>query len=112
MIGERVPFRNVLIPQDKIIHYLLELTHPDGGSKARFFLGHGFRIEEPKTFADALFDHVSSHPVFSVRHTRWGAQIAVAGPMAMPDGTVRKILSVWLHQESGDGTFVTAYPHE
>ena len=111
MIGERVPFRNALVPREKLSHYLLDLGHPDGGAKARFFLGHGFRADDPEAFAAALLDHVSAHQVFSVRHGRWGAQIAVAGPMTMPDGAVVPILSVWLHQDSGDGVFVTAYPH-
>ena len=30
--------------------------------------------------------------------------------MVMPDGTTRPVLSVWLHQEAGDGVFVTADP--
>jgi hypothetical protein len=110
LIGAPAPFGYVLIPQAKIIHYLLNPAHPDGGSKARFFLGHGFSRDEPEAMAEALFRHVASQPVVTVRPGRWGAQIAVSGPMTMPDRSVHSVLSAWLHQESGDGAFVTAYP--
>ena len=110
MIGSRVPFRNALVPHEKIVHYLLDLAHPDGGSKAKFFLAHGFRSDDPKALADALFEHIVANRVVSVRHGRYGAQIAVEGSKAMPDGTSRIVRSVWLHQETGDGIFVTAYP--
>lgn len=112
MIGTRVPFRNALVPHEKIVHYLLDLQHPDGGSKAKFFLAQGFRPDDPKTLADALFEHIVENPVASVRHGRYGAQLAVRGLMTMPNGTRRTILSVWLLQETGDGIFITAYPHE
>ena len=93
-----------------ITHYLLDPDHPDGGSKARFFLAHGFRADAPMMLADSLFEHIATNPVTGIRHGRWGAQLAVEGPMAMPDGSRRTILSVWLHQETGDGVLVTAYP--
>lgn len=112
MIGSRVPFRNALIPHEKIVHYLLDLQHPDGGSKAKFFLAQGFRRENPKALADALFEHILDNPVASIRHGRYGAQLAVEGLMTMPNGTRRVILSVWLMQDAGDGIFITAYPHE
>jgi hypothetical protein len=110
LIGSRVPFRNVLVPHEKIVHYLLDLAHPDGGSKATFFSAPGFRPDDPKALADALLERVATNPVVSIRHGRSGAQLAVEGRMPMPDGTSRNVLSVLRHQETGDGVFVTAYP--
>lgn len=110
MIGSRVPFRNALVPHKKIVHYLLDLAHPDGGSKATFLIAPGFRPDDPKALADALLEQVTTNPVVSIRHGRYGAQFTVEGRMPMPDGTSRNVLSVWLHQETGDGIFVTAYP--
>lgn len=97
----------MLVPHEKIVHYLLDAAHPDGGSKAAFFLARGFSLKNPKALADALFEHIIANRVVN---GRYGAQIAVGGPMDIPDGTSRNVLSVWLHQETGDGIFVTAYP--
>lgn len=94
MIGARVPFRNALVPHEKIVLYLLDLAHPDGGSKAKFFIARGFCLDDPKALADALLDHVAVNLVVSVRHGRYGAQLAVEGPMTMPDGTSRNLLPV------------------
>lgn len=33
---------SAVVPERKITHYLLNPAHPAGGSKARFFLRHGF----------------------------------------------------------------------
>ncbi len=34
-----------IVPRGKVENYLLDLAHPIGGGKARFFLRFGFRRE-------------------------------------------------------------------
>ncbi|MFN3408454.1 MAG: DUF6883 domain-containing protein [Limisphaerales bacterium] len=41
-------------PERKITDYLLNPGHPAGGSKAGFFLKHGFKAEEWQKLADAM----------------------------------------------------------
>ncbi len=41
------------IPNDKIVFYLLNVDHPKGGPKARFFLSFGFDPTKPGIMADA-----------------------------------------------------------
>ncbi len=36
----------VVVQKEKITEYLLNKSHPDGMSKAKFFLGLGFTIEK------------------------------------------------------------------
>lgn len=38
----------------KVIDYLLATAHPDGGSKARFFLARGARTDAWEVFASTL----------------------------------------------------------
>lgn len=45
------------VPTAKLTEYLLNPRHPEGGSKARFFLGLGFSPEAPEDLAEALLRH-------------------------------------------------------
>ena len=45
---------NAYVPEPKVTGYLLDPTHPVGGSKARFFLAFGFRASEWPVFERAL----------------------------------------------------------
>ncbi|WP_245524468.1 DUF6883 domain-containing protein [Methylobacterium nonmethylotrophicum] len=42
------------VPGSKLVHYLLNVDHPKGGPKARFFLAFGFDPTQPETMAEAL----------------------------------------------------------
>lgn len=102
------------IDHAKLVDYLLNIDHPKDGSKARFFLGRGFLRSEPKQLADALFEHLSAKTsvVLGKAHPEgYGMSQVATGPMAMPNGTTREVLSVWLAHHGGENiTFVTAYP--
>jgi hypothetical protein len=45
------------VPIEKITNYLLNLSHPDGGPKAQFFINGGFSGDRPELLALALLDH-------------------------------------------------------
>jgi hypothetical protein len=47
---------------EKIVDYLLDSTHPNGGSKAKYLLRFGFTAEEPQLLADALAIHYQDAP--------------------------------------------------
>jgi hypothetical protein len=64
MIRLKVPQADrASVAESKIVGYLLSLTHPDGKSKAAYFLGVGFRVDRWQEFAAALRQHVSSYEV-------------------------------------------------
>ena len=45
--AKKLPYaEHVFIPDAKITHYLLNLTHSKGRSKAKFFHGHGFTLAD------------------------------------------------------------------
>ena len=48
------------IDKKKLTQYLLNSDHPDGASKAKLFLGNGFRRSEPELLAEALVTHAIS----------------------------------------------------
>lgn len=110
----RVPNADAaMVPERKIIGYLLDRTHPKGGSKARFFLGHGYRMSDWQRLADDLRWHVQTYEVTGNRGTWGGMNYEVTGLLGFPDGTAHLITSVWYIR---DGVLVpqlvTAHPTE
>jgi len=48
------------IERAKITQYLLDLSSPDGASKARSFMAHGFSAVRPQELEAALLGHADS----------------------------------------------------
>ena len=102
---------NATVTEDKITQYLLDINHPDGGSKARFFLSHGYTLTSWFLLAMALRLHGQTHPVSGQRPTTDGTNYRVIGLLTMPDGVTRNIKTVWYIETNGtQPRLVTAYP--
>ncbi len=101
-----------VIPPDKIVRYLLNPDHEDGGPKARFFIGGGFSLERPEESAEALRRHFVENPPTAKTPDRFGGQrITVEAAMTVPDGRAPIVLSVWaIDQGETVPRFITAYP--
>lgn len=101
------------MPEQKIVAYLLSLTHEGGRSKAIFFTGFGFTAARWEEFADALKQHAGANEVAETEDTDFGVTYVVIGPIATPDGRNPVVRVVWFI-ETGE-TFprlVTAYPQK
>lgn len=97
-----------LIPMEKIEEYLLNPDHPDGGSKARFFLQAGF---DQDTLTEALKLHVSKNEFVLTETNLYGAKFVVDGQVESPSGFSFKIRSVWIVlANSAVPILITAYP--
>ena len=68
-----------VVEREKIVDYLLNPAHRYGASKARFFRGFGFRLEEWEQLAEALREHGRSQEVARVRETGFGPRYTVEG---------------------------------
>ena len=112
MSGMKLPFHDEAeVPEAKLVAYLFDLNHRAGKSKARFFLGHGYSAEQWPDFAKAMRRHAGEHEVAREETTPLGLRFVVEGDMAMPDGVIARIRSVWFI-ERGERLprFITAYP--
>lgn len=100
-----------IVPRDKVENYLLDLAHPIGGGKARFFLHFGFRREEWTLLADAFQKHAQENPVADSISDSDGVTYLVEGPLETPSGRKPRVRTVWL-VETGElaPRFITAYP--
>jgi hypothetical protein len=104
------------VPRAKIVLYLLNPEHRAGKGKARFFVAHGFAVEDWQKLTVALRQHARDHEITKEEPVPLGVRFVVEGDMTMPDGAtpdgaVAGIRSVWFI-ERGERTprFVTAYP--
>ena len=67
------------VDREKITEYLLSPTHPDGHSKAEFFIRFGFCLEHWQLLAEALREHGATNPVVNAVETPYGTRYVIEG---------------------------------
>jgi len=99
------------VPEEKIVRYLLNPAHPIGGSKAAFFLRHGFSVLDRAQFASELRRHALENEVSETEQSRHGTRFVVDGPLPAPDGTILNVRAAWyINPGAVTPRFVTAHP--
>jgi hypothetical protein len=103
--------QSATVPERKMTHYLLNPAHPAGGSKAWFFLRHGFSVADWQWLTAALLTHALENEVVETERTPHGVRYVVDGPLTAPDGTRLNVRSAWFIDPDRDAPrFVTAHP--
>jgi len=74
-----------LVEREKVTDYLLNPAHRYGASKARFFVGFGFRLEAWEALAVALREHGQKHDITKVKETGFGPRYEIDGELVAPD---------------------------
>lgn len=110
--SEALPDRDrAHVDSSKIIDYLLSQFHPDGRTKAEFFMRFGFTIEKWQELAEALRAVGTSNPVVAVVESSHGVRYTVDGQMHAPDGRKPRVRTVWIVEpESVGPRLITAHP--
>ena len=99
------------IRQEKLTEYLLNLTHPDGWGKAKFFIQCGFSPKSPDQLKNALLNHALLNEVTEEKTNPFGVKYVIKGEINAPDGTNPAILSVWIIENEVEiPELITAYP--
>ena len=101
---------NAQVDRNKILDYLLSVSHPDGQSKAAFFRRFGFKLEEWEVLADALKTLGVSNPVVAVVTSPYGVRYTVDGPLPTPDGRMPMVRTVWIAEPGSPPRLITAHP--
>ena len=100
-----------MVSRTKVTRYLLAPDHPDGGSKARFFLGRGYRTARPERLVDDLLAIARTGTVAETLWTPHGIKYIVDGTVETPDGSRVRLRTVWVVEAMKPRPrFVTAYP--
>lgn len=107
----RLPTLN--IAPDKITDYLLNVHHVEGGSKARWFLARGFRVDHPEQLAMHLAGQAFANwPGSAVLAPPHGTKHRIVAPIVCPDGSRPLVLAIWMVEEDETtARFITARPY-
>lgn len=97
---------------DKVVGYLLDINHPQGGSKAKYFT-------EMMGYSNKNAVDLANQSVFNgnnaefVGHNGYGAQYNLTVRIDSADGTKKhQINTGWIHVDGEDTIrLVTAYPN-
>lgn len=68
---------HAVVEDNKIKDYLLNVKHPDGGSKASFFIRAGFNPSQLSDFRLFLSRHAEEHLVTRVEITAFGTKYII-----------------------------------
>lgn len=102
---------SAFIPREKITEYILNLSHPVGGPKARWFVGLGYHPESPEDLMEDLISALREGTSFTESASPHGVKYAVCGRLNAPNGSQPEIVTVWIIEHDSDELrFVTAYP--
>ena len=94
------------VPREKLVAYLLNPQHPEGGSKARFFMALGFSPEAPEALEAALLQNAAEAQEVGRRPGYLGQ--GLRGSLRGPRREVF-LQSLW-YLEGEVARLVTAYP--
>jgi hypothetical protein len=104
---------NYIIHPDKIEKYLLDVSHPAGAPKARFFVSRSFTLAKPHELADALKRHPLEANLTDIGADPEGRRLTYECDIRTPDGSRICIRTVWIEAPDGSHTrLITAYPFQ
>jgi hypothetical protein len=102
---------SAFIPPEKLSDYLLDLNHPVGGSKARWFQSLGYDLADPAVLERDLLHQVLTSDDYTEKSSLYGTKYVVAGTIVSPNGTKANVTTVWIVEPSApDPRLVTAIP--
>ena len=84
-----------VVPEAKVMNYLLSARHSGGRAKARFLESFGFRAEDWRAFRDAVLAHATANDITASHETRFGTRYEIDGPLPTPDGRAPIVRVVW-----------------
>ncbi|MFC1707414.1 DUF6883 domain-containing protein [Planctomycetota bacterium] len=102
-----------VVPLAKIEEYLLNLLHPAGAPKARWFLGLGYDPSQPGQLADDLRRALRNGVLRTSSRSAFGVKFVVDGCVVSPSGKAVGVCTVWIVEPTDHRPrLVTAYPGE
>lgn len=104
-------YEHVIVPDEKITGYLLNLEHTKGRGKAQFFLHFGFSMAQWKQLAEALIAHAQLYEVVKIEQTPFGERYVLEGALSTPTDRKPLVRVVWfIGHDDSIPRLVTAYP--
>jgi hypothetical protein len=101
-----------VVAAEKVRDYLLNLEHPDGGSKAVWFHAIGYTRDEWRVLANDLMAIARDCREFDTERTKFGIKYKATGTVGHPNQRPGNVLTVWIVEDDDPPRLVTAYPDE
>jgi hypothetical protein len=100
-----------IVPEAKIVKYLLSGSHSSGRAKARFLEGFGFRAEDWLVLREAIIAHARANDITASYRTRFGTRYEIDGQLPTPEGRTPAVRVVWFVEPLGNAPrLVTLVP--
>lgn len=100
-----------VIEQAKIVRYLLDVDHPQGGAKARLLVSLGYRASHWQQLEYGLRNAHLVEDVVATSQTSWGVRYEIVAPLTGPSGDTVVFRSVWQIDLGTDAPrLITMYP--
>lgn len=101
-----------VVEDAKVREYLLNLGHPDGGSKARWFHSLGYNLENWHDLATDLLIVARECRDFDTETTQFGVKYRAWGAVGRPGYRPGLVMTVWIVEDDESPRLVTAYPND
>lgn len=101
-----------VVADKKVRDYLLNLDHPDGGSKAVWFHALGYVRDDWEQLADDLLEIARVCKNFDVETTPFGVKYKAIGHVGRPGHRPGLVLTVWIVEDDDPPRLVTAYQED
>ena len=98
--------------REKVHGYLLNLHHPDGGSKAIWFHSLGYELEDWQLLADDLLQIARTCEGYDTERSPYGVKYKASGTVGRPGCRPGHVLTVWIVEPDEPPRLVTAYPDD
>jgi hypothetical protein len=108
-----MPFPNAehaAVDAEKVRDYLLNPSHPVGGSKAIWFASIGYTLDNWQELADDLVQLARTSGDFVAKPSAFGVKYEVSGEIGRSRHGSAVVISVWIAEEGHSPRLVTAYP--
>jgi hypothetical protein len=108
----RLPHLNrAIVPEAKLVNYLLSARHSSGRAKARFLEHYGFNAQDWRVLRGAVIAHARANDVTALQRTPFGTRYEIDGPLPTPDGRAPIVRVVWfVESQETVPRFVTLVP--
>lgn len=102
---------NALVAEDKLRAYLLNVSHPVGGPKARWFRSLGYDDASIANLTEDLLSIARTVEPSMEETTPYGTKYVVCGTLQSPSGHRAAVRTVWIvEHDDPRPRLVTAYP--
>jgi hypothetical protein len=102
---------NARVDDSKLHGYLLSLSHPEGGAKARFYESVGFTIDNAEELRIELLRIARAFDVLEISIDEFGVKYVIEGILIDKRGRGIPLRTVWVIDKGTDfPRLVTAYP--